>query len=102
MALEGAGVQCCSVEAGTSNTPYFLQKKYMTIIATNVLSRGVNVDASIAINFDIPDQATFYANRSSCVSHFGRQGLVISLIDPESLKLLERHAQKLNFGLREI
>lgn len=72
------------------------------MLATNVLSRSVKVGANVAINFDLPDQPTFYFDRSSRVGRCGRRGVIFSFGDAETLNILERHAQKLNIRIQKI
>ncbi len=66
------------------------------LIATNVASRGLDIDdISHVINYDVPSTPDEYLHRVGRTARAGRSGIAITLITPsEILKLrdVERHA----------
>lgn len=105
--MEKVGVNCCIAKGVMDDKsiglPSFVASANRSvIIATNVLSRGVCIPANIVINFDIPGQHTFFFDRSNRVGRFGQDGLVISLCNQNSVRLLESHVEKLALQITEL
>ena len=67
------------------------------LIATNVASRGLDIDdISHVINYDVPGTPDEYLHRVGRTARAGKTGIAITLITPaEILKLrdVERHAR---------
>ncbi len=68
----------------------FKQKKTKILVATDVASRGIDIDAlSHVINYDLPETPETYLHRIGRTARAGRLGSSISFCSPE-----ERHLVK--------
>ena len=70
----------------------FRQGKLPILIATDVASRGIDVDdVDCVINFDIPDENEYYVHRIGRTGRAKRKGVAWSIIGnfPEKAKLDE-------------
>ncbi|CAB3366691.1 Hypothetical predicted protein [Cloeon dipterum] len=82
----------------------FRQGVEKVLITTNVLSRGIDVEAvTIVVNFDLPidlqrqADCETYLHRIGRTGRFGKMGLAINLVDNRSMHILkdiERHFGK--------
>uniref|UniRef100_A0A7E4UND7 ATP-dependent RNA helicase n=1 Tax=Panagrellus redivivus TaxID=6233 RepID=A0A7E4UND7_PANRE len=54
---------------------------YKVIVATNQLTRGIDVDVDVVINYDIPTSRTAWIHRSGRVGRNGKKGAAITLVD---------------------
>lgn len=109
MAKEGHSVGVLSgeltVEQRLAVLDRFREGHEKVLITTNVLSRGIDIDAvTIVVNFDLPvdqqgqaDNET-YLHRIGRTGRFGKHGIAINLIDSErSMNVcrdIERHFGK--------
>ncbi|MEA3513320.1 MAG: ATP-dependent RNA helicase DbpA [Campylobacterota bacterium] len=60
----------------------FANKSYPILIATDVASRGLDIDdVDLVINYDIPNDFEVYTHRIGRTARAGKNGLAISLIE---------------------
>ncbi|MGX9461180.1 DEAD/DEAH box helicase [Shewanella sp. A14] len=68
----------------------FKNKKLTVLIATDVLARGIHIDAlPVVINVDLPAQAAVYVHRIGRTARAGLSGVALSLISHSELQSLE-------------
>lgn len=81
----------------------FKQKKTRIIVATDVLSRGIDIkDINLVINFDVPKNAEDYVHRVGRTARAKTTGVAITLINEKDMynfhqieQLIEREIMKL-------
>ncbi len=81
----------------------FRAKKTRVIVATDVLSRGIDIkDINLVINFDVPNDAEDYVHRIGRTARADTTGVAITLINRADMykfdkieKLIEAKVQKL-------
>lgn len=80
----------------------FRNKKYNFLVATDVLSRGIDIDnIEIVVNYEVPKDAEDYVHRIGRTARAGASGLAITLINSFDVngfadieKLIERSIEK--------
>ena len=73
----------------------FTQGDIRVLVATDIASRGIDVDGvTHVINYNMPEDATFYVHRIGRTARAGRDGTAISFCAERDLALL-RNVQKL-------
>jgi superfamily II DNA/RNA helicase len=80
----------------------FRNKKYNFLVATDVLSRGIDIDnIEIVVNYEVPKDAEDYVHRIGRTARAGASGLAITLINSFDVdgfadieKLIERTIDK--------
>jgi ATP-dependent RNA helicase RhlE len=73
----------------------FTDGKIRVLVATDIASRGLDVDGvTHVINYNMPEDATFYVHRIGRTARAGKEGTAISLCAERDLALL-RNVQKL-------
>ncbi len=94
--LNDAGVECGAIHGNKtqaqrqSTLNLFKQHKIRVLVATDVASRGIDIDAlSHVINYDLPETPDTYLHRIGRTARAGKLGTSISLCSPE-----ERHLVK--------
>jgi len=80
----------------------FRDRKISTLIATDVASRGLDVEqVTKVIQYELPETVEDYIHRSGRAGRAGRSGISILLVDRESLnerRALEQIAKKVKFA----
>ncbi len=72
----------------------FSSGKIRVLVATDIAARGIDVlDVTHVINFNLPDDSTFYVHRIGRTARAGKTGKAISLCAERDLALL-RNVQK--------
>ncbi len=72
----------------------FSEGKIRVLVATDIAARGIDVlDVTHVINFNLPDDATYYVHRIGRTARAGKDGVAISLCGERDLALL-RNVQK--------
>ncbi|MCO5142286.1 MAG: DEAD/DEAH box helicase [Oligoflexia bacterium] len=62
----------------------FKNKKFRALVATDVASRGIDVDdVVLVINYHLPEEAASYVHRIGRTARAGRSGVAVSLCGPE-------------------
>jgi ATP-dependent RNA helicase RhlE len=73
----------------------FTEGNIRVLVATDIASRGIDIDdVTHVINFNMPEDATFYVHRIGRTARAGRDGTAISFCAERDLALL-RNVQKL-------
>jgi len=76
----------------------FRNKKYNFLVATDVLSRGIDIDnIEIVVNYEVPKDAEDYVHRIGRTARAGASGLAITLInsyDVNAFRDIERLIEK--------
>lgn len=73
----------------------FTEGNIRVLVATDIASRGIDIDGvTHVINFNMPEDATFYVHRIGRTARAGRDGTAISFCAERDLSLL-RNVQKL-------
>jgi ATP-dependent RNA helicase DeaD len=83
----------------------FRTKKINILVATDVASRGIDVEnLSHIINYNLPDDPEVYVHRSGRTGRAGKQGLSIALISKKEYYRLEeiKKLSKISFEKNEI
>ena len=72
----------------------FKNKKYPVMVATDVLSRGIDIDdISVIINYDVPNNPEDYIHRIGRTGRYDKTGTAITLVNPKAkrdFKAIER------------
>src|SRR5690554_2585300 len=73
----------------------FKTGKTKILVATDIAARGIDIEAlDYVVNFDLPEVPETYIHRIGRTGRAGLTGMAISLVDPETMKLLiqiEKH-----------
>lgn len=65
----------------------FKNKQYPVMVATDVLSRGIDIDnISVIINFDVPNNPDDYIHRIGRTGRYDKSGTAITLVNPKAKK----------------
>ncbi len=73
----------------------FNQGVIRVLVATDIASRGLDINGvNLVINYDLPEDATYYVHRIGRTARAGRNGMAISLCTEKDLALL-RNIQNL-------
>ncbi|MEM7298104.1 MAG: DEAD/DEAH box helicase [Bacteroidota bacterium] len=86
----------------------FKAKKVRILVATDVLSRGIDVkDINLVVNFDVPNDAADYVHRIGRTARAKTSGVAITLISRDDNykmkrieKLIEREVDKVNYPFK--
>ncbi len=81
----------------------FRQKKIPLLVATDVVSRGIDIDSiELVVNYDVPPNEEDYVHRIGRTARAERKGEAFTLITPDDMrrfgnieKLIERTVDKL-------
>lgn len=69
----------------------FRNKKFPILVATNVVSRGIDVeDIELVLNFDVPDDAEDYVHRIGRTARAEATGIAITLIGAEEQRKFKK------------
>lgn len=75
----------------------FKQKKVRVLVATDVASRGIDIDdLSHVINYDIPESPETYLHRIGRTARAGRHGFSLSFCSPEETHLVKSVQSHIN------
>ena len=75
----------------------FKEGKIVYLVATDVVGRGIDVmGISHIINFDLPHDPENYVHRIGRTGRMGKDGVAISLVEPEEGKELTRIEDYIN------
>ncbi len=104
--LDGHGVRALAIHGNKSQRQRevalasFQSGRVDTLVATDVASRGIDVDrVSHVINFDPPADQDTYIHRIGRTGRAGRRGVGITLVGPEDRH--EMHQLEHRLGLRQ-
>ena len=72
----------------------FKSKKTRILVATDVLSRGIDIkDINLVINFDVPGDAEDYVHRIGRTARADTTGVAITFINPDDMRKFARIEQ---------
>jgi superfamily II DNA/RNA helicase len=108
-ALRSAGLKCDKISSDLKQEEReevmlgFRQKKIPLLVATDVVSRGIDIDSiEIVVNYDVPPNEEDYVHRIGRTARAERKGEAFTLITPDDMrrfgnieKLIERSVDKL-------
>lgn len=109
-ALRNAGLKCGKISSDLKQEERekvmlgFRQKKIPLLVATDVVSRGIDIDSiEIVINYDVPPNEEDYIHRIGRTARAQRKGEAFTLIVPDEMlrfgrieKLIEKNVDKLS------
>jgi superfamily II DNA/RNA helicase len=65
----------------------FKNKQYPVMVATDVLSRGIDIDdISLVLNYDVPRNTDDYIHRIGRSGRYNKTGTAVTLVNPEAKK----------------
>lgn len=108
-ALRKAGLKCGKISSDLKQEEReevmlgFRQKKIPLLVATDVVSRGIDIDnIELVVNYDVPPNEEDYVHRIGRTARAERKGEAFTLITPDDMrrfgnieKLIEREVEKL-------
>jgi len=75
----------------------FASKSYPVLIATDVASRGLDIDdIDLVINYDLPFDFQVYTHRIGRTARAGKQGNAVSLVDETQFELFDDLKEQIN------
>lgn len=109
-ALRKAGLKCGKISSDLKQEEReevmlrFRQKKIPLLVATDVVSRGIDIDSiEIVINYDVPPNEEDYVHRIGRTARAQKKGEAFTLIVPDDMlrfgrieKLIEKSVDKLS------
>ena len=109
-ALRKAGLKCGKISSDLKQEEReevmlgFRQKKIPLLVATDVVSRGIDIDSiELVVNYDVPPNEEDYVHRIGRTARAERKGEAFTLITPDDMrrfgnieKLIERTVDKLS------
>lgn len=91
--LKKRGIQTISMHGDRSQEQRnealrsFKNKTHPVMVATDVLSRGIDIDdISLIINFDVPNNPEDYIHRIGRTGRYNKTGTAITLVNPKGQK----------------
>jgi superfamily II DNA/RNA helicase len=86
----------------------FRQKKFPILVATDVVSRGIDIDSiELVVNYDVPPNEEDYVHRIGRTARADKDGEGVTLINPDDQyrfgkieKLIEKEVPKLDIPER--
>ncbi|ACV25208.1 DEAD/DEAH box helicase [Methanocaldococcus fervens] len=81
----------------------FKQKKIKILIATDVMSRGIDVnDLNCVINYHLPQNPESYMHRIGRTGRAGKKGMAISIINRREYRKLKHIERKMKLKIRKL
>lgn len=78
----------------------FSSGKIRVLVATDIAARGIDVlDVTHVINFNLPDDSTYYVHRIGRTARAGKTGKAISLCAQRDLSLLRNVQKRINMNI---
>ena len=107
--LKKAGIQCERISSDAEQSEReavmlgFRQKKFPILVATDVVSRGIDIDSiELVVNYDVPPNEEDYVHRIGRTARADKDGEGVTLINPDDQfrfgkieKLIEKEVPKL-------
>ena len=72
------------------------------LITTDLLTRGIDVQVSLVINYDLPTNRENYIHRISRGGGFRRKGVAINLVTTEDVRMLRQIEGKPSLTVYEV
>lgn len=70
----------------------FRKKSVKVIVGTEVISRGIDTEVNLVINFDLPRIQEDYVHRIGRTGRFGKYGSVVNIVTKEEFQKLKKIA----------
>jgi ATP-dependent RNA helicase RhlE len=113
-ALKNAGLNCGKISSDLKQEEReevmlgFRQKKIALLVATDVVSRGIDIDSiEIVVNYDVPPNEEDYVHRIGRTARAEKKGEAVTLITPDDMQrfdkieqLIEKSVDKLELPAR--
>lgn len=95
--LKKAGYDCAAISSDLDQEERenvlrkFRSKKLRILVATDVLSRGIDIDSiEVVLNYDVPKDPEDYVHRIGRTARAGTKGVAVTFINPEDVYLFMR------------
>jgi superfamily II DNA/RNA helicase len=112
--LKKAGIRCERISSDAEQSEResvmlgFRQRKFPILVATDVVSRGIDIDnIELVVNYDVPPNEEDYVHRIGRTARADKDGEGITLINPDDQfrfgkieKLIEKEVPKLEIPER--
>jgi ATP-dependent RNA helicase RhlE len=112
--LKKAGIRCERISSDAEQSEResvmlgFRQKKFPILVATDVVSRGIDIDSiELVVNYDVPPNEEDYVHRIGRTARADKDGEGVTLINPDDQfrfgkieKLIEKEVPKLEIPER--
>ena len=72
------------------------------LITTDLLARGIDVQVSLVINYDLPTYHENYIHRIGHSSRFARKGVAINFLTEEDIRTMREIEQVYNTTVEEM
>jgi len=72
------------------------------LITTDLWARGIDVQVSLAINYDLPTNHENYIHRIGRSGRFGRKGVAINFLNEEDVRTMREIEQVYNPTVKEM
>jgi superfamily II DNA/RNA helicase len=103
--LSRSGVKAAVIHGGRSQgqrdraLDSFTRGRPRVLVATDVAARGIHVDGvDCVIHYDVPEDEKTYVHRSGRTARAGAEGTVISLVEPEKMRMVQQMQRKLQMA----
>lgn len=88
--LQKSGINCAEISSDLEQKEReqvlldFRNRKLPVLVATNVVSRGIDIDdIEMVVNFDVPQDAEDYVHRIGRTARASRKGRAVTLVSPD-------------------
>ncbi|MEW5951291.1 MAG: DEAD/DEAH box helicase [Elusimicrobiota bacterium] len=105
--LKGLGYSVCELHSDkslgqrTEALDGFKKGKYRILVATDIASRGIDVEAiELVINYDLPDEEENYIHRIGRTGRAGKGGKAVSFVSPDQINDISRIEKLLGIRLK--
>ena len=79
----------------------FKAKKIRIVVATDVISRGIDIDdINLIINYSVPPDPEDYVHRVGRTARAEKSGVAITLVNPEDMKNLEKIQKLIGYNIQ--
>lgn len=80
----------------------FKNEEFPLLITTDIAARGIDIEAlSLVINYDIPFEKEKYVHRIGRTGRLANEGIAISLIAPDEMKMLQEIEKYVGYEIPE-
>ncbi|MFX0132944.1 MAG: DEAD/DEAH box helicase [Candidatus Hodarchaeota archaeon] len=105
--LNGLGIKAKFInsdlsQAAREKTLEEFQNKGMTLVATDVVARGIDIEnVTCVINFDMPNEIQNYVHRVGRTGRMGKDGLAITFVSLDEHPLIFQIEQKYKTNIKK-
>ncbi|PIK15211.1 DEAD/DEAH box helicase [Halobacteriovorax sp. JY17] len=101
--LEKSGISCTEIHSNRSQRERdqaildFSEGNVKVLVATDIAARGIDVsDVTHVVNYNLPEDSSYYVHRVGRTARAGRDGVAISLCVEKELPLLRNIQKKIS------